>query len=345
MRNDAPRSVLVIQTAFIGDALLAVPLLKAVKDLWPGAGLDVLVRPPADNLLETLPYLREIIIYDKRGADRGLSGLLQLRRRLRDKKYDLALLPHRSFRSGLLAYGAGIPIRVGFDRGGGRHFHTVRIPYPTNGHEIVRNLQLLTPFGPFPQPELPEIMSTKEDVELVNRRLDPVSGAERIALAPGSVWYTKRWPEDYFIELGGRFIQKGYQVVLLGSGEDRDLCSRIAVALSDSCINFAGQTTLRQSIEILRRCAALITNDSAPTHLGVAAGTRVLTIFGSTSPQFGFYPFGPKGKSLEIELYCRPCTDHGRRNCPEKHLRCLKDITPDRAFAEVDKMLATMPAQ
>lgn len=345
MLNDAPRSVLVIQTAFIGDALLAVPLLKAVKDLWPQAGLDVLVRPPAENLLETLPYLREIIVYNKRGADQGLSGLLQLRRRLRDKYYDLALLPHRSFRSGSLAYGAKIPIRIGFNRGGGRYFHNVRIPYPTNGHEIVRNLQLLTPFGPVPRPDPPELVPTEEDIGFINGKLISRDPSERIALAPGSIWYTKRWPEDYFIELGRRFIQKGYQVALLGSGEDRDLCTRVAEPLEDSCINFAGQTTLRQSIEILRRCAALVTNDSAPTHLGVAAGTQVLTIFGSTSPQFGFYPFGPKGKSLEIELYCRPCTNHGRRSCPEKHLRCLKDITPDRVSAQVDEMLATMTSQ
>jgi heptosyltransferase-2 len=135
----------------------------------------------------------------------------------------------------------------------------------------------------------------------------------------------------------------GYQILLIGGDEDRDLCRRIRSEIGQGCLNLAGQTTLRQSAEVLKYCDLLVTNDSAPTHLGSAAGTRVLTLFGSTAPDFGFAPYGPKGRSLGIELDCRPCTNHGRRHCPEKHFRCMLDLTPDRVFSAASDMIKGMP--
>ncbi len=124
MQGDFPRSVLIVQTAFIGDVVLVIPLIEAVKIQWPECDLDVLVRPPGDNLLETHPAVRNVIVYDKLESHRGLGALLRLSGQLKRDQYDLALVPHRSFRSGFLAYSAGIPGRIGFKRGGGRFFHT-----------------------------------------------------------------------------------------------------------------------------------------------------------------------------------------------------------------------------
>ncbi len=342
MWDESPKSVLVVQTAFIGDVVLTIPLLEAVKLLWAETSLDVLVRPPAENLLETLPFVRKVWAYDKLERDRGLAALLNLRHQLRREKYDLALLPHRSFRTGILAKSAGIPVRVGFDRGGGRRFHTHKIAYHPSFHEIQRNLQLLTPFGPLPQVDPPVVISSEEDLAAVNARLTPNSGRMVLALAPGSAWYTKRWPEAYFTSLGKKLAALDYQIILIGGEADRALCGRIQKEIRLTALNLAGELSLRQSVEALRRCALLVTNDSAPTHLGAAAGTRVLTIFGSTLPEYGFAPGGPKGKFLEFELYCRPCTDHGRQQCPQKHLRCLREITPEFVMQEIELMLATM---
>jgi heptosyltransferase-2 len=338
--GDAPKAVLVIQTAFIGDVVLAIPLLKAISHLWPETRLDVMVRPPSDNLLETLSCINQIIVYDKYGSDRGAAALYHFGRRLRLGNYDVVFCPHRSFRSGLLAYLSDAKRRIGFARGGGLIFHSKRIPYPRQIHEIRRNLKLLNSFSPDIAVEIPEIPPTDEDTRFVDEALKPFQGSRVVALAPGSVWYTKRWPEEYFIDLSSRCIAAGYKLVLIGGGEDRDLGDRIAAATGDHCLNLAGKTSLRQSVELLRRSEILLTNDSAPTHLGTAAGTRVLTIFGSTVPEFGFAPYGRKGKSLGIDLDCRPCTDHGRQSCPEKHLHCLKDIIPDTVFAEMERMIA-----
>ncbi len=344
MWDETPKSVLVIQTAFIGDVVLTIPLLEAVKILWVETELDVMVRPPSDNLLETLPFIRRVWVYDKRGRERGLFGFLKWRRELLRQKYDLAIIPHRSLRSGLLAKSVKIPIRIGFNRGSGRVFHTVVIPYKGYQHEILRNLDLLSPFGPLPQVDPPVTVPSEEDTRIVNEKLGGAEGGSFAALAPGSVWYTKRWPEVYYKELGRSLMSSGYRVVLIGGAEDRELCSRIAAAIGRSALNLAGELTLRQSVEVLRRCAFLVTNDSAPTHLGVAAGTRVLTVFGSTIPDYGFGPYGAQNRTVGIEIYCRPCTDHGRKECPEKHFRCLREITPERVFQEIQIMLEQQQA-
>jgi heptosyltransferase-2 len=331
--------VLVVQTAFMGDVVLAVPLLEAVKILWAETALDVMVRPPGDNLLETLPFIRNVWVYDKLGRDRGVAGFLKWQNRLRKQNYDLAVLPHRSLRTALLAKSAGIPVRLGFDRGGGRFLHTQRLPYHGYLHEVQRNLQLLSPFGPLPQVDPPVVLSSEEDVQVVDAKVGWIENLT-IALAPGSVWFSKRWPEAYYLALGKKLSAIGCRVLLLGGKADRDTCSKIAAGIGPTALDVSGSLTLRQSVEALRRCALLVTNDSAPTHLGVAAGVRVLTLFGSTIPEYGFAPFGPRGKTLGIEIYCRPCTDHGRRDCPQRHFRCLREITPDRVFAEVRHMLA-----
>lgn len=341
MWGEAPESVLVIQTAFIGDVILTIPLLKEVKNRWPDAALDFIVRPPANNLVETLHDIRHLYVFDKYGRDRGASGFLRMRKQLHGLKYDLALIPHRSFRSGFLAYLSGIPIRVGFKRGGGRFFHSHSVAYPVGTHEILRNLTLLGPFGAPSSVSMPEVVPTEQDVKLIDQKVSGYTGRTLLALAPGSVWFTKRWPEEHYVVLAQKCASEGFLIILIGGQDDRDLCSRIADKVGEKCMNLAGETTLRQTVELLRRCALLITNDSAPTHLGTAAEIRVLTLFGSTTPEFGFAPYGPKGRVLEIELYCRPCTDHGRRSCPEKHFRCLKEITPARVFQE----LKAMPAE
>ncbi len=339
MPGDLPGSVLVIQTAFIGDVILVTPLLKAIHDFFPDADIDVMLRPPSDNLVETLPYLRSVIIFDKYGTDRGFKGVKKFAQMIKESNYDLIFLPHRSFRSGFIAYLSGVKNRVGFKRGGGLLFHSKRIPYPDKLHEIQRNLRLLSPFGEVPAPTFPEVVSSAQDIAVVDERLEKVQGSRLIAFAPGSVWMTKRWLEDYYVELGKMCVDADFRVILIGGGQDRILSENVANGLGIECLNLTNEITLRQSVEVLRRCEILISNDSAPTHMGVAAGTKVLTIFGSTVPEFGFAPFGPNGRSLGIELDCRPCTDHGKQSCPKKHLHCLVDIKPEYVFQEITKLL------
>lgn len=339
MQDFMPEKVLIVQTAFIGDVILATALVESVKQKWPLASIDFVVIPAAANLLEKNPHLRRVVIFDKRGVHRRSYGIWRFARQLRAENYDLALVPHRSFRSASLVWMARVPLRVGFDRSAAPWaFHHTLVYRQT--HEVERNLDLLLPFGG--AKELPpKIYWSAEDATRIDEvlRPQPTDGVPVVALAPGSVWYTKRWPQEYFQELAKRAIDKlGCLVVLVGGQEDVVLCKQIRDAVGSNCLSVAGQLTLRQTAALLQRCEMLVSNDSAPTHLGVAAQCRVITIFGSTKPAFGFAPYDPEGDRhaiFEQSLSCRPCTDHGRRRCPLGTLDCLRLITPERVLAKI----------
>jgi heptosyltransferase-2 len=130
------------------------------------------------------------------------------------------------------------------------------------------------------------------------------------------------------------------KIVLIGGTEDKELVSLILSPDNGDIYDSMGELSIRQSAEIIRRARLLVTNDSAPTHMGVAVGTPVLTLYGSTAPVFGFYPYGKRNRILELpDLDCRPCTDHGKKKCPLGHFKCMLDLTPETVFKTVMEML------
>lgn len=332
------RSVVVIQTAFIGDVILTLPLVQAVRALYPEAVVDVVVIPKSKELFENHPDVRDVVVFDKRGADRGLKGLTRIARLLKARSYDLALIPHRSLRSALLALMAGIPVRVGFNRGAGQVLLTSRSKYQQDQHEIDRNLSLLSKIAVARVPrQLPHIHPSAADAKRIDRlliELEVGSPGRMIAVAPGTVWNTKRWLKERFASLAVNLDDAGYEVILLGGQDDYGLCAEIRTLSGSSRVHsVAGLLTLLQSADLIRRCALLICNDSAPMHLGASVGTPVVAIFGATVPAFGFGPSGPDDAVVETTgLKCRPCSIHGGDTCPIKTFDCMVDISYDRVF-------------
>jgi len=331
----------VIQTAFIGDAVLVEPLVAQLKESLPEARIDILVRPQAAELFETHPAVHAVLVYDKRGRDRGLSGFRRILTRLRSQGYDLILVPHRSIRSALLARLSRSSCRIGFETSTGKWLFSIRVPYEPV-HEVIRNLKLLTPLGLDAGYRNPKIYPTTEEYERVTPILQGSKAVVRVALAPGSIWATKRWPETSYIELA-RQIKREIDAAffILGSREDRALGETLARSIGADAVNLCGRLTLRESVALLSQCDVLISNDSAPTHLGVAAGCRVVTIFGPTVPAFGFYPFGSEHRVVEPEVHlsCRPCGIHGGRKCPIGTHECMLSIRPERVAALILNMV------
>ncbi|MFQ5627245.1 MAG: L-threonylcarbamoyladenylate synthase [bacterium] len=369
-----PHRILIVQTAFIGDVVLVEPLLAGTKSAFPGASIDVVVIPAASNLLETHPAIKELIVYDKHGSDRGLSGFAKLLTRIKKNNYDLAIVPHRSLRSALLVWLAGIPHRIGFKNSAGRFLFSETVPY-LQEHEVIRGLSLLKQPGVEVAYKNPVIYTSDADEMSVAKLFTgyedrgfseistngkkesllpppgPPQGGNNcgiwqkniIAIAPGSVWATKRWPEEKFQELGKRLTaENGCRIILIGGEKDHELCTRIAENIGEDCLNLAGKLNLRESVVLLKKCDVLISNDSAPTHLGVAAGCRVVTIFGATVPRFGFYPYGDKHKIIEthLDLPCRPCGIHGGQKCPIGTFKCMDSIGVEKVFSEVAAILS-----
>jgi len=319
-RDQPSGGTLVIQTAFLGDVVLTTGLLTHLAERF--GPVDVVTTRAAAALLETHPAVRRVLGYDKRGADRGLGGLLRTAGTLRRAGYARAYIPHRSVRSAALAVLAGIPKRTGFAGSPGRWGYTHSVPRPAAGHEAERILALAEP-SPGASAKVALRLTAQDRNEAAawlaaNRVTEPF-----LAMAPGSIWGTKRWPG--YAGLAARIAEP---VVIIGGPEDRALGDTIAAAAPGRVHVAAGALSLRGSAALLERARLLVTNDSAPLHLGAALGTRTVAIFGPTVPAFGFGPRGESDRVVELTgLPCRPCSSHGPEVCPLGHHRCMRDLS------------------
>ena len=341
--------ILVIQTAFLGDVILTIPLIAALKDFFAFSSIDVLVVPRSAHVLFGNPAIRRIIEFDKRGRDRGPRGLWRLASELRRERYNLAIIPHRSVRSAALALLARIPIRVGFTTSAGRFAFTKRVLYEPDKHEIDRNLSLLRGIGITTYPVRPPALYPSEDDESVVAGFLKESFGARIpslvAIAPGTVWNTKRWFKERFAELAQACVAEGCGVVLVGGREDEELCRVVqSLAGGKAIATAAGKLSLLQSAALIRRARVLVCNDSAPLHLATAVGTPIVAIFGATVPAFGFGPVGERDVVVETRgLSCRPCSVHGGERCPIRTFECMDRITTDRVHQKVRDILEDPP--
>ncbi|MEP7325676.1 MAG: lipopolysaccharide heptosyltransferase II [Gemmatimonadota bacterium] len=319
---------LVIQTAFLGDVVLTTPLLSVLAARH--GPVDVVTTPAAAPLLATHPAVRQVIPFDKNGRDRGWRGGMRVARELRATGYARAYLPHRSWRSGALALLARIPKRVGF-ADGARLFYTDTRSRPASGHEVERLLALADQGDRGSAPGV-SLALTKDDWAEAGAWLTGHGvGPGFVALAPGSIWGTKRWA--YYRELVARLDGP---VVVLGGPEDRGLAEAIVQAAPERARNAAGELSLRVSAAVIGRSRLLVTNDSAPLHLATAVGTPIVAIFGPTVPAFGFGPRGARDLVVEHHnLTCRPCSGHGPQRCPLGHHRCMKELTVDTVLASI----------
>ncbi len=345
-----PQRVVLFQTAFPGDVILTLPVAQVLHAQVPGVHIEFVAIPAASNVLEHHPAVDEIITFDKRGTDKGVRGMITAARRLRSRRFDVAVIPHRSLRSALVCRLARIPRRIGFSTSAGRMFLTDVVPYKKESHEIRRNLDLLKPLGvAVPGTELPALYPDAADHSAVENLLQQkrdvcpsFETGEMIALAPGSVWNTKRWPKEHFIDLAGKLLGEGISVALIGGAGDRALCGEIEALAGDArLLNAAGKLSLLQSAELISRCRVLVTNDSAPMHLAVGVRTPVVAIFGATVPEFGFAPLGSNDAVVETRgLSCRPCSIHGGDVCPIRTFECMKRITAATVLDKVHTVLS-----
>ena len=326
------RATLVVQTAFLGDVVLTTPLLTVLAERH--GPVDVVTTPGAAPLLEGHPAVREVIRYDKKGRDRGLRGLRRVGVALRERRYARAYLPHRSWRSAALALLAKVPERTGFADGPAAITYTTRVARARTGHEVERLLALAgRRAGAVPPVSL---ALTAEDEAAADRWLTTrgiPSGFT--AVAPGSIWGTKRWP--YYPALAAAVEGP---VVVIGGREDAALAGEVVAAAPGRAWSAAGELSLRESAAVIRRARALVTNDSAPLHLATAVGTPAVAIFGSTVPEQGFGPRGPRDLALgHAGLRCRPCSAHGPAVCPLGHHRCMREL-PAETVAEALALVA-----
>lgn len=314
------KQFLVIQTAFIGDVVLATPVLEKLHRAHPDAAIDMLVRRGNESLLAGHPFVRQVLVFDKKNGK--YRNLLKLIARVRSAQYDVVVNLQRFAASGLLTALSGARETIGFAKNPLSLFFTRRFPHEISAlgqgvHEVDRNLSLVRHLTD-DTPQKPRLYPSSADFDKV-RQAGPY-----VCMAPASVWFTKQWPPERWVSLIGRM--PGHVTVhLLGSPGDRELCEQIKrESGSAAVINQAGKLTFLESAALMHGARMNYVNDSAPLHFASAMNAPVTAIFCSTLPAFGFGPLSDVSIIAETRerLACRPCGLHGKKACPEGHFRC-----------------------
>ncbi len=332
------KKIVIWQTAFLGDLILTTPLVESVKKLFLTSYLALISKPFGKEVFKNNPYLDELIIFDKKSMSNW-----ELIKKLRRKRYDIAISPHRSHRASYSLFLARIPKRIGFDKAGFSFLYTDVVPHRFDGtHEIIRNLNLLKVLPEYDENKIQKNPSLYlDEIEDIFFKNFDLEDKNYISIAPGSKWATKRWTVEGFSELIDTLIERKEVVVLIGSKEDEEYTNEILNKTKGNkkIINLVGKTNLRQSFSIIKHSKALISNDSAPVHMAVAFNTPVVEIMGPTVKEFGFYPFR-NGIVVETEgLSCRPCGLHGHQECPIKTHECMTKISAKDVLKALDDLL------
>jgi lipopolysaccharide heptosyltransferase II len=325
-----PQSILIIQTAFIGDVILATALIESLHARFPEARLDFLVRKGNEQLLEGHPYLRNVLIFDKRHKYRNLLKLIFGIRKL---KFDYVINVQRFATTGIITALSGASNKFGFDKNPLSFFFTKKITHYQEGpHEIERNHKLIE--GLVGQERRrPALYPRKEHFDKVAE----FKPGPYITVSPASVWFTKQFPKEKWIEFLS-MLPQGLSVFLLGAASDQATCEAIRSSVNRSgVVNLAGKLSLLESAALMKDAEMNYVNDSAPMHLASAMNAPVTAVYGSTIPAFGFGPLSDKSFIVETieKLHCRPCGLHGRRECPEGHFACMLTIEKEQLLATV----------
>ncbi|MBU1100638.1 MAG: glycosyltransferase family 9 protein [Bacteroidetes bacterium] len=331
--------ILVIQTAFLGDAILVLPLIQKLKEINQHAEIDVLAIPSTKTIFKNSDSVDTVFTYDKKGEQKGLVALIALGKKIRQRKYSKIYSPHRSLRTSLLILLSRCKDTIGFNIAAFSWVYKTLIRYDSTKHEVQRNLSLLgANFDSSNWQILPQLSYNRSDG--FSELLNVFQKEKTVALAPGSVWETKKYPSTHFSKITEKLIKEGWKVVLIGGGEDKDLCESLNISPNDMTHNLAGKLSIIESVELLRSCKLLLSNDSAPTHMGVTADIPVITIYCSTIPEFGFYPYNEKSMVLSYDtLSCKPCGIHGHKKCPIGTFDCGYLLSPETVLKAVYQVL------
>ncbi len=320
------KKILIIQTASIGDVILVTPILEKLHLFFPQVQIDVLLKRGTESLFKEHPFLNEVLVWDKR--QRKYKNLFALLGKIRKQRYDLVVNVQRFASSGFVATFSKAKQKVGFSKNPFSFFYTKRYEHKIDCeqspvHEVERNLSLISDFTD-KNPVKPKLYPSEKHFDKVL----PFKTGKYICIAPASLWFTKQFPKEKWIEFLD-FTDQSSTVFLLGGKSDENLCDEIKENTKHPLvINLAGALDFLETVALMKDAQMNYVNDSAPMHLASSINAPTSAIFCSTVPAFGFGPLSDEQKIVETKetLSCRPCGLHGYKECPEKHFRCALTI-------------------
>jgi heptosyltransferase-2 len=323
-------NILVIQTAFIGDAILASSLLEKLHAYNPAAKISILVRKGNEPVYEGHPFLAQVLTWNKK--EKKIRNLFKVLSVIRKNKYDCVINCHRYASSGLLTALSGAAHTAGYKENPFSFTFnlTVRHSLNTGLHEIERYNQLVEDFSG-PGIFHPKLYPTADDINEIRK----LTSTRYVCMAPASVWFTKQLPVEKWIELCDQ-TGSNTQIFLLGAPGDEALCEKIRQRTKNTSVNIlAGKLTLLQSARLMQHALMNFVNDSAPLHLASAVNAPVTAFFCSTVPDFGFGPLSDNSTVRQVEgLDCKPCGIRGFKACPLGHFKCGHEMKVNNLIPE-----------
>lgn len=342
MNDASSKTILIIQTAFIGDTILASQFARAVKDQYPNAKIHFFLRKGNESVIQGLSSIEKVWVWDKQGGK--VKNLFNLIRALRGIRFDMVFNLHRHFNSGLVTALMKSPFKAGFQQNPLSFFYSHKvnhlIPHKSLSgvwHEVQRNLQLLQKAEPsFEIVENSKIYKPELPLQEKNfTKVAPHTDGNYFVVAPASVWFTKAWSEHKFRELTVELAKMG-RVVFIGAPTDKELCDRIRKDIPQT-ENLCGQLNLLDSAALMKKAKRVFVNDSAPLHLASCVNAKTTAIFCSTVQEFGYTPLADDSVVVDVgnTLSCRPCGLHGYKACPLGHFKCAEDIAIKSVLATI----------
>ena len=339
------KRVVVRGTNWVGDSVMTVPALRALRRLLPDAQITLAIRPSAKGVFSEVDFVDEVLVYDRRNAFSVVSQIREWRRR----QFDLAVLFQNAFEAALIPFLAGVPVRLGYATESRQPLLTHPIPLPdwrSSKHEVFYYLYLITALEQLlsgtsticevdPDISLPISESRQAEATELLRSFGVNAEQSVVAICPGSInSRAKRWPAESYAALADRLLEEQRQVLLIGSRDEIDVTNEVTSRMRNQPIVLTGKTTLDQITAVLSKVDLVVTNDTGPAHIAAALGCPTIVIFGPTNP-LTTRPFSFKAEILRHPPDCAPCM---LRDCPIDH-RCMTAITVDEVFEHSHALL------
>lgn len=336
------KRILIRTTNWVGDVVMTLPALEALKNCFPESRISVLAKPWVAPLLEGHPLIDDIIILkDSKGTLYGLKEIIRVSRKLKQMNFDTAILFQNAFEAALITFLAGIKKRVGYDTDHRSLLLTDPVPMKFNlkkDHQVGYYLDILKYLGCDCGVTDPKLYISKKSKSQAGILLDEIGVKEEdivLGISPGAIFGpAKRWPPDRFASIGDRACEEwGARIIIFGSSSEKEICDSVSSKMHNRPINLCGKTGLGEALGVIERCDLFLTNDSGLMHAAGALKVPLVAIFGSTNP----HATGPKGSFSKIiwhEVECSPCL---KQNCPTD-FRCMLGIKPDEVWKTLNEL-------
>ena len=326
-----PGKFLIIQTAFIGDVVLATSIIENIHAAYPDAEIDFLVRLGNESLLRGHPYIRKVLIWNKK--EKKMQHLFRMLNVIRKEKYDKVINVQRYAATGILTALSGAKEKIGFDKNPFSFMFSRKIVHHFSGmHEIERNHLLISHFIDAPAMR-PRLYPSQQDEEKIQK----YTGHPFITISPASVWFTKQYPPLKWAAFMNK-LSDHYTIYLVGGPDDRSLSEAIIqMTNTKSPVDLCGELSFLQSAALMKYAHMNFVNDSAPMHFASAMNAPVAAVYCSTVPEFGYGPLSDIKYIIQRResLYCRPCGLHGFAACPEGHFKCALEIEDEQLLGVI----------